>query len=275
MNILITGVNGFIGSEFLKNLNTNVLKKYSIFGLTRSHPKRKITQLKKIKFIRQDLIEKNLTRIKKNKFNIVIHFAAQANHQISNKLKNKTKADNVIATKNLIESIDKECLFIFTSTDKVYNPRTKCSEKSSLKPQSYLAKQKIICENLIKLKFKKYFIFRLPIVHSNGRLRNSSIIDQFLYDLKNKKKINVFSNIKRSFIKTTELNKAILKCFDNKNYGTYNVGTNLFYYDVRVMQLFKSSKNRNFLNRVIGKVKPKTQLFNVNKAKRFLNTKFT
>ena len=45
---------------------------------------------------------------------------------------------------------------------------------------------------MIKKKFKKYFIFRLPIVHSNGRFRDLSIIDQFLYDLNENKSINVY-----------------------------------------------------------------------------------
>ena len=230
MNILVTGSNGFIGTEFLSNLNKTFLKKNKVYALSRKRPNQKLKNIKYISFIITDL-KKNLKKIERKKIDVAIHFAAQANHHIKKSQKKLTKDDNVKATKNLLSALNKNCLFFFTSSDKVYNPRSKCCESSILKPQTYLAKQKIIFEKMIKKKFKKYFIFRLPIVHSNGKFRDLSIIDQFLYDLKKNKSINVFSNIKRSFIQTKELNQAILNCLKLKNYGTYNLGTKLYFYN--------------------------------------------
>ena len=91
------------------------------------------------------------------------------------------------------------------STDKVYteNPNTS-PEHTNLNPYGYLAKEKIRCEKLIIKNIKKFFILRLPIVHKMGEYQKYSSIDNFLYTLKNNKKIYVFKNVKRSFLKINE-----------------------------------------------------------------------
>ena len=142
MNILVTGSNGFIGTEFLSNLNKTFLKKNKVYALSRKRPNQKLKNIKYISFIITDL-KKNLKKIERKKIELV-HFAAQANHHIKKSQKKLTKDDNVKATKNLLSALNKNCLFFFTSSDKVYNPRSKCCESSILKPQTYLAKQKII-----------------------------------------------------------------------------------------------------------------------------------
>ena len=166
--ILITGANGFIGSEFLHYSNRKIKKKDNIFAIVRSKKYNKIFKKKTdISFIKCDL-KKNLSQLKLIKFDVVFHFAAQANHHLPKEQNHLTKSDNFTATKNLIKNLNKDCVFVFSSTDKVYNPNSKCKENSKLKLQTYLASQKVKCEKMIKDNFSKYFIFRLPIVHANG-----------------------------------------------------------------------------------------------------------
>ena len=152
MNILVTGASGFIGSEFLLGTNKILKKKYKIYAIVRSKKYQKIYKnIKNIIFIRKDL-KNDLSILKSIKFNMVFHFAAQAHHDLPKKYNKLTMMDNTFATRNLIKNINKDTIFIFTSTDKVYNPNSKCNEISRLKPQTYLAYQKIICEKIIKKK---------------------------------------------------------------------------------------------------------------------------
>ena len=92
--------------------------------------------------------------------------------------------------------------------------------------------------------FKKYFIFRLPIVHSDGIKSSNTIIDQFLINLIKNREIKIFSNVKRSFIKTNEFNKVLLSLSDT-NYGTYNIGTPLKSYYDKFMNYQKKGIKKN------------------------------
>ena len=57
------------------------------------------------------------------------------------------KKYNSKITKNIIKCINKDSKLIFLSSDKVYSSNPKISpENINLKPNSYLAKEKIICE---------------------------------------------------------------------------------------------------------------------------------
>ncbi len=275
MNILVTGASGFIGSEFLLKSNKILNRKFKIYAIVRSNKYNKIYKnFKNINFIRRDL-KKDLSVLKTIKFKMVFHFAAQAHHDLPKKYNKLTKMDNTFATRNLIKFVNKDTLFIFTSTDKVYDPNSNCNENSKLKPQTYLASQKMMCERIIKKNFKKYFIFRLPIVHSDGIKSSNTIIDQFLINLIKNREIKIFSNVKRSFIKTNEFNKVLLSLSDNFNYGTYNIGTPLKSYYDRVHELSKKTNKKKLMKKCIGKIDPKVQKFNILKYKKAFRIRLT
>ena len=78
--------------------------------------------------------------------------------------------------------MQKKIKLIYLSTDKVYDGNFKKNrENDKLKPRNYYGKQKLLSEITSK-KLKQIFILRLPIVHSNGKIRKDSLIDQFIYD---------------------------------------------------------------------------------------------
>lgn len=134
MNILITGVCGSIGSEaciyFAK-------KGYKIFGIDNFLRKKVFGEdgnteeilplLKKYlsKFENIDIREKNnkeLISLIKNS-DVIIHTAAQPSHPKSIDIPILDMSINVVGTVNLLELVrtfNKECLFLFTSTNKVY-----------------------------------------------------------------------------------------------------------------------------------------------------------
>lgn len=279
-NILITGAGGFIGRNLFNFLK---LRKLNVFGTINKHKnkKQKITgRVYGKNIIKCDLsngkdVKKLLSKINPK---IIYHFAAIADHNFSEKNKKLCRKNNSQVTKNIIKYAGKDIRLIFLSSDKVYanNPK-KSPEKTNLFPKGYLAKEKIKCEKIIIKKIKNYFILRLPIVHSDGKDYKNSTIDNFLYLLKKNKKVSVFKNIKRSFLKINEFNLFLEKLLISENFGIYNVGSKVFTYSERLESLCKYNKinyKKNII-KIKGFIKPKVQNFNTNKVKKKFNFKFT
>ena len=112
MNCGITGHTGALGQEFIKNNKNN----------------------KNIKFIKfhGDLTQKTEidSWVKKNTFNVFLHFAAIVPTKFVNENYLYTKKVNIDGSKNLIDSLykyNKEKLewFFFSSTSHVYNFKKK------------------------------------------------------------------------------------------------------------------------------------------------------
>ncbi len=164
MNILITGVAGFIGFHLATELLKN---KHNIIGVDNLNdyysPKFKNQRLKilkkkkKFKFFKIDLIKKkDLSLIfKKFKPQVIYHLASQPGIMYSFKNPKTYITNNVVVTENLIEQslVHKVEKFYFTSSSSVYGNKKKfpISEKSTLKPINIYAKTKKNCEqNLLK-----------------------------------------------------------------------------------------------------------------------------
>jgi dTDP-4-dehydrorhamnose reductase len=284
--ILITGAGGFIGNNLFNFLKTK--KNINLFG-TVSKLKKKNNKQKKI-LIKKNFVTKkifksnlsNLNEIKKLIFKInpdvIYHFAAMSDHNYGEKNKKLCKKNNSKITKNIIKCINKDCKLIFLSSDKVYSGNPKISpENINLKPKGYLAKEKLICEKIIKKKIKRYFILRLPIVHKLGECDKFSTIDNFLYLLKKKKKITVFNNVKRSFLKINELNIFLEKLIDSQSYDIYNIGSKMYSYSHRIKMLSRKLRInlKNKMNEINGDVFPLEQNFNTNKVRKKFKYNFT
>ena len=174
--ILITGTGGFIGHFLFQRLNNKKFKVYGTINKKIDNRHKKIKKKlivtkrfsEKKNIIKVDLSDLKSVKILFNKIKpeIVYHFAAFANHSLSEKEKYLCKKMNVQITNNILKCIRKQSKMIYLSTDKIYtrNPE-KSPEHTRLNPLGFLAKQKLICEKLIQKKIKRHFILRLPIVH--------------------------------------------------------------------------------------------------------------
>ena len=279
--ILITGASGFIGKSLFYYLKTK--NEYSTFG-TKNKNKRLNSKvkipLKGKKILKCDLSILSDVKIIINKIkpNIIFHFAALADHKISEENFKECVKNNSTITRNILKCINKNTKLVFLSSDKIYsrNPN-KSPEHTNLRPIGNLAKEKIKCEKIIKKKLNKYFILRLPIVHNNGIDPKNSLIDNFLQQLKQKKRITIFKNIKRSFLKMNEFILFLEKLILSKSYGIYNVGSKVSSYHDRIHELAKLAniKTKNRIKGVLGKIEPKIQKLNTKKKNKKFNIVFS
>lgn len=117
MKILITGACGFIGFHLSQKLAFK--KNFKVFGIDnfdnyysvklKEERKKKLLKIKNFKFSKIDLVDKkNLGRfIKKNKFDVIFHLAAQAGVRYSIENPEKYMRNNISGFFNLLE-ISKE-----------------------------------------------------------------------------------------------------------------------------------------------------------------------
>ena len=126
-NVLITGINGFIGGNLAKNL---LIKGANIFGLIRNHTSQTFLYFegleKEIVIIKGELTDKDLmSRImSENNINVVYHLAAQVEVGIGLKNPYLTFETNIRGTYTLLEAMrihgDLIESAVFASTDKAY-----------------------------------------------------------------------------------------------------------------------------------------------------------
>ena len=273
MNILITGISGFIGSLLLNALKG---KNYNIVGTVLNGS----VNSNDCKIVRIDLSNKPEVGnfFYKNKFDIIFHFAAYISPKLNEENPNKANLYNVGITKNIVDSVNKNCHIVFLSTDKVFDGSVDSpDEETSVSPCCLYGKLKYDSEEIIKKKIDRYHIFRLPIVHSLGSLNSSSFIDKSILNIENGNSISIYSNVKRSFLRIDELIKLLMASIENSCYGTYNVGTeNMSYYD-RLVQILneKEISYTDLIDKNTGNIKPLKQNLNTTKVRKVFGFEFS
>jgi nucleoside-diphosphate-sugar epimerase len=234
----ITGSTGSIGSVVIKKISSFIFIKF-----------------------RGDISNKNDVEkwIKKNNFDLILHFAAIVPIKLVNE--NKTKAYNVnfVGTKNIIDSVLKfnQSLkwFFFSSTSHVYkNKFGKISENHTTKPQNIYGQTKLKAENYIKKKLNKS-----KIKYCIGRIFSTTSVNQkknyFVPDIKKKihesnESLLKFKNLNhyRDFISPYDISKILLLLWKKKYNGTINIasGKSILLKKI-VLTILKSKNKKKFL----------------------------
>lgn len=135
-NVLVTGAAGLIGSEAVKFFSQLGSKVYGVdndmrryfFGAAASTQKNRnylVKNFKKYRHFNFDIRDqKKIDELfSENKFDLIIHTAAQPSHDWAAKEPLTDFSINAVATLQLLEATRKYCpdaVFIFTSTNKVY-----------------------------------------------------------------------------------------------------------------------------------------------------------
>jgi len=241
--IMITGHNGFLGSNILLKL---VSEKYDITGIS--------TTIKKNNSIKQ--IKRNILEIKDSDIvrnSTIIHLAGMTDVTYCEKHPEECYNLNVIATQKILEiARKKNCSLIYPSTSHVYGIPKKLPIKEThpTNATSVYSESKISAEKLCQAYSKSYglniSVLRLFSTYGpkNSEYKvESRIIRQLLSN--SMIKIGNLSP-KRDFIYIDDVTKAFQIVIKNlKNFNIYNVGSEKSYSIQEICDILKKKYGKD------------------------------
>lgn len=163
MNILVTGVAGFIGShaaERLQNLGHSVIGVDNFsdyYDVKLKKLNAKAVEDRGVKVITLDLRTSNLSQELPNNINYIFHFSAQPGISTSSTFEDYF-SNNILATKNLIDfalSCQDLKLFVNIATSSIYGLEATYPEDFPPKPASYYGVTKLAAEQLVLQKSRE------------------------------------------------------------------------------------------------------------------------
>lgn len=164
MNILVTGVAGFIGShtsERLQDLGHKVIGVDNFsdyYDIKLKKLNAKSVEDKGVKIITLDLRTENLAETLPTNIDYIFHFSAQPGISTSSTFEDYF-SNNIIATKNLID-FALQCanfkLFVNISTSSIYGLDATYPEDFPPKPVSYYGVTKLAAEQLVLQKSREH-----------------------------------------------------------------------------------------------------------------------
>jgi UDP-glucose 4-epimerase len=248
MNILITGGAGFIGSHIVDKL---ILENHHVTILDNLSSGSKNNINKQALFINRDITQP-INDIFDQKFDCVMHMAAQIDLRKSIKNPHEDATINILGTLNILEEVRRTKVkkFIFASTGgAIYSPEAKlpCTEFSKLDPQSPYGMAKYTIENYLKLYSKLYGLNYTSLRFANvyGPRQNSKgeagVISIFIEKALNNESLTIFGdgNQTRDFIFVKDVVKACILSFEKDLQGVFNVSTNVETSVNRIVTLLK------------------------------------
>jgi dTDP-glucose 4,6-dehydratase len=245
--IVITGGAGFIGSHVVRRFVTRYpeYEVTNLDALTYAGNLENIKDLEKCdnyRFVKGDIKDPDFLRelFRKERFDAVIHLAAESHVDRSITDPNDFIETNVLGTANLMNAfIDlhrdsfEDKLFYHVSTDEVYGSLGKeglFTETTPYDPQSPYAASKAASDHLVRAYGNTY---GMPFVISNCSNNYGShqfpekLIPLFIHNIRNKKELPVYGDgqYTRDWLYVVDHAIAIDQIFHKARNGqTYNIG---------------------------------------------------
>ncbi|SCI76429.1 dTDP-glucose 4%2C6-dehydratase 2 [uncultured Clostridium sp.] len=273
MKILITGVNGFIGS----NIYNGLKDKHNILGISRSSSSKVCDQ-----YIPCDLTDKEkLEEVIKEHLDIdvIVHCAALAHNKGNDLSKDRFMKVNYEVTKDLVDLSNEHLKlkhFIFLSTISVYGERMNKDiyiESDECYPKSPYAVAKKKSEEYIEVNCEcPYYLLRLAPVYS----------DEFRLNIQRRTEMKGFNYIvgngsnKLSLCNVKNIVVVVDKMIDGcvKTNETYNISDEKVYSFKDMLDINKVSSLRIWIPKIgikmlntINKMTIKKQFINENSIK--------
>lgn len=233
--ILVTGGTGFIGSSLVKSLlkHNNHVTVFDNFSVGDN-----LTDVKSndLKIIKGDLTDTNDLRKLPQKFDVVLHLAADPEVRLSITSPQSIFQNNIVATFNLLEWLREIHIetILFTSTSAVYGDATifPTPESYPCTPISLYGASKIACESLLSAYChtykKKGIVIRLANVV--GPSSTHGILFDMIKKLKNNSnELEILGDgtQNKSYLHIDDCISGIIHLVDKTDYDfdIYNLGS--------------------------------------------------
>jgi len=235
MSLLITGGNGYVGSQLVNFLINN--DSYDeIVILDQIEPHKNLIskdQFKnKVRFVKGTTTDNQKISEAIQNVTQVIHLAAIADVKRCQENPSETRKINVDATQNILEAIKNSTVnrFIFASTmSAIYGKSKNFDEAASPSPISEYGKQKQMCEELIQ-KFSSQtgissIILRKSNLYGTGIITKENVVAAFVKQALNDQciKIEGSGNQFRNFLHVNDACQAYLKALTCKMENPFEI----------------------------------------------------
>jgi len=224
MKVLITGINGMLGTTLLSILR----EKHEVFGIDIVTTEQNANVLN-VNLTDFDATYKAITQINPD---LVIHTAAQTNVDKCEIEPDMAYMLNSIATRNVAVCCQRfDTVLLYISTDYVFSgeainrPKEGYTEYDDIYPSSVYAKSKYEGERYVKSLLNKYFIVRSSWLYGAKR---KNFITQAADSCKDGKVINMADDMVSSPTYVNDLAKAISMLIETQMYGLYHITNNGF-----------------------------------------------
>lgn len=278
MKILITGCNGFLGSNIIKSLSK---KDYELIGTSREGKK----SFNKIYFEKGDLLDIKFVKELIRFYNpdVIINTVALTDVDFCEKFPEEAYKLNVLTAENIAKSIEKEYTkLIHISSDQLFNGnKLVYSEEDNPAPLNIYGKTKLESEKSCLNYHKNTIIVRTNFFGWSSENHKPTFAEWIFNSLKNGKEIKMFNDVFFSPIEVSYLIKEIEKLFKSDYRGILNISGNerISKYEIGIKIAEKFGFDRSLIKSVkidqsnLTAIRPLNMSLSVKKYEELFNSK--
>ncbi len=154
---------------------------------------------------------------------IVIHCSAITDMELCETNKTLAYDVNTHGTENILDSINKDCHFIFISTDNVYMDGNQFNrEDSTINPMNVYGSSKQNAEHLIEYSDNKYTILRTNIFGWHFLNKNIGLLNFIYRSINEENETTLFKDVFFTPISIPTFIEGLIKIIENEITGTFN-----------------------------------------------------
>lgn len=276
INLLLTGVNGFIGGNIIKYIDEQGLNKYRIILLSSSPVEGYITILHKgYTFTKQDFCKYKIEKI-----DVVLHMGAFAPKSALEANNIKKSNENIVNTKHILDNLPNiPTKFIFLSAIDIYGKTDiVVNEETTPNPLTMYGWSKLYNEKMLENWAVQHGvclqILRIGHIYGCGEQAYKKLIPVTIQKLKKGERPQIIGdgNVKRSFLHVNDVCRFIMKAILlDKYYGVINLCSFRAYKIKEIIDILIESSQKNIdIDFIQSKDKEFNSIYDVSKMNRLL-----
>ena len=225
MRILITGANGFVGNNLVRQL---LKDNFQIIATGRGENRLNIQADFRFQYCQLDFTDKIQVQqvIDQYQPDCIVHAGAMSRPDECEENKEKAFSINVSGTENLLQASEKrKPFFIFLSTDFIFSGnKLLLKEEEESGPVNYYGETKVLAESLVQQFQGEYAIIRTILVYGKPLSGRSNILTVVKEKLEKGEAYHVYGDQIRTPTYIDDLVNALVTVIKNRATGVFHIG---------------------------------------------------